>query len=262
MNEKIKNSLGIVIIITLLAFILSSFVFAIYYAKSIKQPIFDRTFGVTAEGKAVSVPDIAEFNFSVLTQGGKDIGKLQKENTDKANKIIEFLKSSGVEEKDIRTQNYSVDPRYQNFSCPVPIDGEVRLCPLPEITGYSINQTVSVKIRDFTKTGEALDGVVKNGANSVSQLFFKIDDITAFQNKAREEAIQKAKEKAESIAKAGGFKIGKLLMIDEGANFPPPVYGTTYGVAEFGGGPQLKSPEIQPGSQEITVSVTLRYEIR
>jgi len=261
MNEKIKNYLGIVIIITLIAFVLFSFIFVIYYAKSIKQPLFDRTFGVTAEGKAVSVPDVAEFNFSVLTQGGKDIGKLQKENTDKANKIIEFLKSNGIEDKDIKTQNYSVDPRYQYFNCPAPIDNEARLCPLPEITGYTINQTVSVKIRDFTKTGGALDGVVKNGANSVSQLFFKIDDITAFQNKAREEAIQKAIEKAESIARAGGFKIGKLLTVNEGANFPPPVYGT-YGTAEFGIGPQLKSTEIQPGSQEIMVSVTLVYEIK
>lgn len=261
MDEKIKNYLGIVIIITLIAFVLFSFIYVVYYAKSIKQPIFDRTFGVTAEGKAVAVPDVAEFNFSVITQGGKDIGKLQKENTDKANKIIEFLKSSGMNDKDIKTQNYSVDPRYQYFSCPAPLNGNALPCPPPEITGYTINQTVSVKIRDFTKTGDTLSGVVKNGANSVSQLYFKIDDLTVLQNKARDEAIQKAKEKAKSIADAGGFKMGKLLAIDEGVNFPSPIYGMG-GAAEFGSTPQLKSPEIQPGSQEVTVSVTLRYEIK
>ena len=60
---------------------------------------------------------MAQFTFNIITEGGKDISKIQKENTDKANKAISFIKSKGVEAKDIKTQNYNLEPRYQYYSC-------------------------------------------------------------------------------------------------------------------------------------------------
>lgn len=254
MSEKIKNYLGAVLIIVMLVFAFSAVYYVVNYSKIIDTSSF-RSFSVSGEGKATAIPDIAEFNFSVITQGGKNISDLQKENTDKSNKIIEFLKSSGIEERDIKTENYNLEPRYQYFNC-----REGTVCPPPEITGYSITQSVSVKIRDFKKTGDILSGVVVNGANSVSQLMFTIDNIDSLQNKARSEAMSKAKEKARNISEAGGFRIGRLLSVEEGFAPLPPIFSKreAFGI----GGGDMLSPEIQPGSQEVTVNVTLRYEIK
>ena len=157
----------------------------------------------------MAIPDVAQFTFSVITEGGKDIASLQQENTQKANRAIALLKNNGVEDKDIKTASYNLQPRYQYFSCPVGKNSSAKPCPPAEIVGYSISQTVSVKIRNFEKAGEILSGVVQSEVNSVSELSFTIDDKTEIENQARQEAIAVAIKKAESIAQAGGFKLGQ-----------------------------------------------------
>lgn len=256
MDERIKNTLGGVMIIVAVVATYAAASYVASYSKSVDPSSF-RNFSVSGEGKSIGVPDIARFTFSVITEGGKDIGKLQQENTEKVNAINAFAKEQGIGDKDIRTQNYNIDPRYQYFSCPQ--NGGA--CPPAEIVGYTINQSVQVKIRDFTKIGSLLSGMVQKGANSVSQLTFTIDDPTMVQNEARAEAIVKARQKAEGLAAAGGFRLGKLLSIEESSSVPQipyPMYERAMGVGGGGG----VAPSIEPGSQEVSVSVTLRYEIK
>lgn len=227
------------------------------YSRSI-QPSSFRSFSVSGEGKSIGIPDVAEFSFAVVTQGGKDIGALQTDNTEKANAVIAFVKSNGVESKDIKTEAYDLSPRYQYANCGGYNNNSV--CPPPEIVGYTVTQAVSIKVRDFTKTGTILSGVIGKGANSVSQLNFKIDDPTEVQNMARAEAVEKAKAKAVSIAKAGGFRIGRLLSIEEGGGYYPAYYERGIGIAaDAAGAPKTT---IEPGSEDVNVTVTLRYEIR
>jgi len=258
MTGQIKNYLSITIIIALLIGAFSTIKYVNSYSKFI-QPSSFRSFNVSGDGKVVAVPDVGRFSFGVVTEGGKDIGNLQKQNTDKVNKAIAYLKTNGIDAKDITTQNYSVDPRYQYFNCSG--DG-VKPCPPAEIVGYTVNQGVAVKIRDFNKVGNVLVGVVENGANTVSQLQFTIDDPTEVQNQAREKAMDKAKAKAKAIAKAGDFKLGRLLSIDEGSATPVP-YQDYAGYGMGGAAPLVKSsPNIEPGSAEVNITVTLTYEIK
>jgi hypothetical protein len=258
MDSKIKSYLGIALIIAVFVFALGYLSYVNSYSKSI-QPSSFRSFSVTGEGKVVAIPDVAQFTFSVITQGGKNIAALQKDNTEKINKAIAFLKAQNIEAKDIKTTNYNLEPRYQYYKCNN-LESSVEPCPPADIVGYTITQTVSVKIRDFNKIGDVLAGVIDNGANSVSELSFTIDDRTAVENQARAEAIQKARAEAEVVARAGGFSVGRLLSVEEGY--------TPYYAYGLGGGDSLKvsssvaAPTIEPGSQEITIDVILRYEIR
>ncbi len=263
MKETTKNYLGVAIIISILIVAFSSWSFVRSYSRSIEPSSF-RSFVVSGEGEVVAVPDVAEFTFSVITQGGTDIASLQKTNTDKTNTAIDFVKSEGVDAKDIKTQSYNLEPRYQYYDCSSVYleDGRPRPCPPPEIVGYTVTQTVLVKVRDFSKAGGILGGVVDAGANSVSQLNFTIDDDEKVLAEAREEAIEKAKEKAEAIAEAAGFSVGRLLSISESGVYPRAVYYAKDMVYGMGGGEAAAAPSIEPGSQEVTVNVTLTYEIR
>lgn len=257
-NDQIKNYLYITIILALLLGAAASIKYVSAYSRSI-QPSSFRSFNVSGDGKEVVVPDVGQFSFGVVTEGGKDIAKLQKENTDKINKAIEFLKGKNIDKKDITTENYSVDPRYQYFNC---VSG--RVCPPAEITGYSVSQTVSVKIRNFDVIGDTLSGVVQNGANNVSQLQFTIDDPTEVQNLARAKAITKAQAKAKAIAKAADFGLGRLLSIDEGSQpSPAPLGMGGYGIGgEMARDKAVSVPSIEPGAREVNVNVTLTYEIQ
>ncbi len=271
MSEKIKNYMGVAIIAGVLLLGYGAVSYGNAYSKSVNPSAF-RSFSVSGDGKAVAIPDVATFTFSVITEGGKNLADLQTQNTNKVNKAIAFVKSSGVDAKDIKTQGYDVSPRYQQYNCygtyssgvpsiePQPISP--RPCPPAAIVGYTITQTVLVKVRDFSKAGTMLSGVVDAGANSVSSLQFTIDDPSKPQNEARVEAIGKAKAKAEAIARAGGFRLGKLLSIDENGGYP--IYYGAYG--KGGGGydstASAPAPAIEPGSQDVNVTVTLRYEIK
>ena len=250
MQDKLKSYLLVVAVFGTVAFAISVLLVAFSYSKSVEP---SRTFAVQATGKVVVIPDIVSLNFSVLIEGGKDLVNLQQENTRRANNAIAFLKGEGIDVKDIKTSGYSISPRYQYANC-FERDG---ICPPPEIVGYSITQTVEVKIRNFSKIGTVLGGVVEKGANTVSGVSFGVDDPEVVQNEARAKAIEKAKEKAKALARAGGFGLGSLLSIEEGGVGPIPFYTLE---AEGKGGASL--PTIEPGSQEITVTVLLRYEIR
>ena len=136
------------------------------------------------------------------------------------------------------------------------IPGET--CPPATIVGYTVNQTLEVKGRDFEKLGDILSGMVERGANSVSGLSFTVDDQTQLEQQAREEAIAKAKEKAKAVAKSGGFRLGRLISLSEGSISIPRYFSEGLGGAGVG---LAKSPSLEPGSQEVSIQVSLIYEI-
>jgi len=222
----------------------------------VSSPTNFRSFTVQGDGKASGVPDVASFSFNVITEGGVDVAALQSQNAAQMNKAIEFATKQGVKKEDIATSQYSIQPRYETSNC---IYNSGKPCPPAAIVGYTVQQSVSVKVRNFKLISPLLSGVVSNGANTVSGLQFAIDDSTALENTARTAAIKKAQEKAQSVAKAGGFKLGKLLEISENVATPyyQPRAMDMVGKAESA----TVAPTIEAGSQEVTINVSLKYEI-
>src|SRR3989344_2097341 len=178
MDLKIKNYLGMAASLGICVFSVAAISYVYAYSKSV-EPISTRTFAVSGDGKVVAVPDVAEFTFQIITEGGKDLAVLQTQNTAKGNAAIEYIKSNGVNAKDIRVSFYNVEPRYENYTCgvrsyslpssgaPMPPVSVSEACPPPQIVGYIISEAIEVKVRDFAKVGGLLSGVVSKGANSV-----------------------------------------------------------------------------------------------
>ncbi|MEK7585145.1 MAG: SIMPL domain-containing protein [Patescibacteria group bacterium] len=264
MNERTKNYLGWAIILGILIGAGAVWRMAGTYAES-TQPGAYRSFAVSGEGKATGQPDIAYFTFAVINDGGKDISALQKDNTARVNAAIEYLKSVGISKDDIKTEGYNVEPRYQSTYCGPRYLGttEMDVCPPASIVGYTIRSTVSVKVRQakFDVLGDVLAGVVTKGANTVSQLTFTVDDPIKLENEARAEAMAKAQAKAEALAEAGNFRLGRLLSIDECGGLYEK-YGRGGDMAYSVASAAAPAPTIEPGSQDVNVSLMLRYEIK
>lgn len=269
MNQSIKNYLGIALIILALIGAFGVIYYTSAYARSLTYA--SPAFSVSGDGKVTAVPDVAQFTFSVINEGGTNLADTQSKNTESTNKAIEFLKANGIESKDIRTVGYNTYPRYTSYSCSRPYykpvigedygwDAGLTECPPSQITGYTVEQTIEVKVRDLGKVGDILSGVLENGANSTSQLGFTVDDRTQYENEARAMAMEKAREKAEVVAEAGGFEVGDLLSVDEYFSGPYPYYYKD----GMGGGEEMAQsfPVIEPGSQDIAITVNLRYEIK
>lgn len=209
-----------------------------------------RTITVSAEGKALAVPDIAQLSFSAVSEG-KDPKALQDENTVRMNQAIEFVRSEGVPAKDIKTTGYALSPRYDYD----------RFSGKSSIFGYSLTQTVSVKIRDFAHIGSILGELPRRGINQIESFNFAVDDPEKHLTEARREAFLNAREKAEAMAGANGVRIARVVTFSEsGGGFPPPYLAMERGAAVDAQAAPL--PRVEPGSQELKVQVSITYEIR
>lgn len=257
-NNHYKKALYGTTIFALVMVSIAALSYAHSYADSFSPENGWNTLNVSAEGKATGIPDIAQVTFSVTTDG-KDASTAQGETVKKMDEITKFLEEKGVKKEDIQTTGYNVYPK-QEYQC------ANRMIPCnPITTGYTVSQEVSVKIRDTAKAGEILGSVVGKGATNVSGPTFVIDDPSKLESEARGEAIEKAREKAETIARQSGLKLGKLISVtDDGSNGPMPYMDGKGGMMDSMVSNQVApaSPNIQPGSQDVTMNVTLTYSIR
>ncbi len=210
-----------------------------------------RSIVVSAEGKAVVSPDIAKISFSAVTEG-KDPAVLQKENTKKMNDAIAYLKSRGIEAKDIKTSQYNLSPRYDYRAS----DGG-----RPVLSGYVLTQSVLVKVRKLEQAGEVLAGLTPLGINEINSLQFDIDDPEIFIQEARAQAFAKARAKAKEMARENGVRLGKVITFTESqGGYPRPYYDLKAGAISQESLPPV--PTLEAGTQEVTVQVSATYELR
>ncbi len=216
---------------------------------------------VSGEGKVTARPDVARITATILTQS-EFLKTAQEENSRKSNVLAGYLKSVGVEEKDIKTVGYNIYPQYR-YPRPCPLGAFP--CPPddePKITGYQVRNSYEVTLRDLGQAGEILAGVVGAGANEVSGIAFTIDKPDELQAQARKKAIDDARAKAGKLAKDLGRRLGKIVSFSEGGSFPPPIFFERGAALGKGGEVPAPSPSVQPGENEIVVTVSITYEFR
>lgn len=221
-----------------------------YHVKLIDQQNANQI-TVSGEGKVYVKPDVAVINLGVETKGNTVL-EVTKNNTNKMNAVIEVVKALKIDEKDIQTTNYNLNPDY-NWT-----ESKGRI-----FQGYTLSQNIEVKIRDFTIIGDVLSKSTEKGANLVGNLQFTIDNPEQFREQARAKAIEKAKANAKNLAKESGIKLGKIINIFENNNYYSSVLDKGYGM---GGGEvtieSIPSPIVQPGQQEINITINLTYKVK
>lgn len=226
------------------------------------------TVSFDGEGRVFVKPDIAVVSFSILTEATTS-KKAQDDNSVKSAKIVDFIKSQNIDEKDLKTTGYNIYPQY-SYPRPVPMMGapEPAIYPAPEyypgnpkITGYQVNQSFEVKVRDLEKVSAVLDGLVTAGANQVNNLGLQVDDVEKVKNEARELAIKNAKEKASTLKKQIGIRLGKIVNFSEGGYYPP-MYFKAEAMDSGGRGGGVSGPEVPAGENEVIVTVTITYQIK
>lgn len=207
------------------------------------------TVSFSGEGKVQAKPDIAVISFAIVTEAGTSKAA-QDQNSQKSNQITDFLKKQDINDKDVKTSGYNVSPQYSY----IPNAN-------PQIRGYQVSQSFEVKIRNLDKVGGVLDGLVTAGANQVNNLGFKIDDPEKLKADARGKAIADAKAKANQLKNQLGINLGRIINFQEntGGYGGPIMYDKAVAVGMGGG---AVTPSLPVGENEISVSVTITYQIK
>ncbi len=212
---------------------------------------------VTGMGEVLAVPDTGTFGFSVVEEG-KTVKDAQDKATKKINIVIEALRNLGIEEKDIKTDNYTFYPKYDYSVAQICTRD---YCPPGKQTlvGYEVNQTITVKIRKTADAGAILTKVGELGVTNASGLNFVVDDPEKAQDEAREKAITDAKENAKVLAKSLGVRLKKIVNFQEGGT--PPVYYAMGGMEKMSLDAASAVPELPVGENKIVSNVTITYEV-
>lgn len=203
-------------------------------------------FTVTGTAEVTAVPDTAMVSFGV-NKSGTTIESLQQEVNTIINQITEDLKALGVDEKDIKTTNYSVNPNY-DFR-----DGT------QTENGYTVSANIEVRLDSIEKANSAIDAATRAGATQIGGVQFVLNDEKKkeLESQARKEAIKKAKEKAESIASDAGIRLGKIVDVQEsGGGGPIPYYGGAMDTKEL----SVDQTQLNPGENKVISNITLAYE--
>jgi len=248
MNEKTTHLTiigGIIIIIALL-----------FYSLGEKQILIQTspqvpTIQVTGDAETDVMPDQVVISLSVLTEG-KDATSVQTENSKKMNQVLDALKNEGVKESEIETLNYNLYPWQEwDYKTETLVN-----------KGYRLQHTIQVKRTDVKSAGKLLDLAVKNGINTVDNVYFTLSDDK--EKEVKEELVAKAslkaKEKANSLAKNLGVTVGKVRSVSQ-SSYSPPIYYASYMKAETAASDISPTPSLSPKSVKVNMQVNVEYGI-
>ncbi|MCE7999419.1 MAG: SIMPL domain-containing protein [Rhodobiaceae bacterium] len=212
------------------------------FTQTAKAEDIQRTITITGQGQVSVKPDIAIVESGVVTQA-KTAAEALAANTEAMQAVFTTLKDLGIEDKDMRTSQFSVNAIHTR-----PERGEAR-----RISGYQVSNLVSVTIRDLDRVGEVLDRVVSNGSNELRGIRFQVENPGPLMDGAREEAVKDALRKAKIYVAAAGVALGPVLTINEhgGGGRPQPMFARSMAMEGAADVP------IAAGEQTLSTSVTL-----
>jgi uncharacterized protein len=240
-GEKMKTKLYLLIPVLVLGFALSACTPSAITVQS--QPI-QRIISVTGSGMVTLTPDIAYIYIGVHTQDASASAAMN-ENNQRTQAVIDSIKASGVEDKDIQTTNFSVSPQ--------PIyDANYNQIG----TTYAVDNTVYVTVRDLTQLGNLLDSSVQAGANTINSITFDVADKTAALSQARLAAVTDARKQAEELTTAANVTLGEVQNISYYDSSPTPIYMNARADMAVS-----SSVPIQAGTMQVTTTVSIVYEI-
>jgi uncharacterized protein YggE len=207
-----------------------------------------RTITANGSGQVFLTPDIAYITIGVRTDGSA-ASEVLASNNEAADKLVQALRASGIEARDIRTSNFSIYPQQQ-------YDPQGR--PTGEIT-YVVENSLNVTVRKLDAIGDILDDAVKAGANSIYGIQFDVANKEQQLGAARKAAVDNARAVAEELADAAGVSLGDVQAVTTSSGgYPGPIYGMGGGAARE----VAASVPVQTGELSFTVDVTMVFAIQ
>ena len=173
------------------------------------------TLSISGTAQVSAVPDLATISMGVVSQAPTAAQALAQNNAQLAG-VLAVLDANGIEDRDRQTSGLSVQP---NWVYPRQNDGNTP----PRITGYTVSNQLSVRIRNLDRLGAILDAVVRDGANQYQGLSFGVTDPAPLIDAARQAAAADALRKAQLYAQALGVALGDIQSFSESGGTPQPM---------------------------------------
>ena len=255
-------------------------------AQDVKGNGFATGIVVSGSGRATSAPDHAALNLGVEATE-VTVSEARSAAATSLTAIIDSVKEDGVAEEDIQTGRYSIQPRYTGREVTRCIESEsadtettteaTQEGPDIEskgqdcfqeyqsvITGYQVNNNITVKVRDLDTVDDVIDGAVEAGGNFIrfNGLSFSLENTSELESQARAAAVANLQAKAGELATLSGVVLQDLVYLTEIGDTPPdlfrPEYAMSRAAADYGA--SVSTP-IAPGEISVNVKVLGHFAI-
>lgn len=215
--------------------------------------VYARTITVVGSGEVNAKPDIAKTTVGVEVQA-QTVDVAMTEAQKRMTAVIDALKELGIANKDIQTSNFSISfERTSNASLTRSDSDKPAEFEAPA-GFYRVSNMVQVIIRDLDQVATVLDESVKAGANNVWGISFELSDTDPLMELAREDAVENARARAQSLADLSGVDLGEVMSISENI-------GNSYLVDTAARGMGGGGTPVEPGELTFTMQIQVVFAI-
>jgi len=163
---------------------------------------------VSGAGAVTAEPDIATMTFGVSTDDRNPREAIIRNNRDIA-AVLAAVRAHGISDDDIATSNFNLSQR-MNWNTGTS-------------EGYTVNNAVSVTVRDLDTIGDLMGVAIAAGANVTSNVRFAVEDSEALYREALALAAADARAKADALARAMNVNITTILSVRETSAWMAPL---------------------------------------
>lgn len=245
MEKAVKITLIISAVVLLIVF------GGITYVKSIFAPD-GNTITSSGDSKLKAEPDVTSVYFFVETRDTSAEAAKNKNNVI-FNKIKTSLISAGINEKDIGTEQFSVN---ENFEWNGTASNRV---------GFIAQHHGKVNLENIDLAGRVIDAIIDNDGR-INYINFELspEKENDYKAQALKLATEDARKKAQAIADGLGRELGSLVSVesDEFYYNPWPLYAARESGTEDKATVKEAISDVRPSDREVTARVTVRYKIK
>jgi uncharacterized protein YggE len=205
---------------------------------------------VGADGKFESAPDTAVIQFDISVQEDSAQSAYQHASKD-TEQVREVLHANGIEPKAATIGFFSVQPMYDWKNVK------------QKVIGYRVTTDVTLKLKEFSKIGPITQQLAEANVSERQTLNYTLENIDEAKNKAVEDAYRRARNSAETLARASGRILGELsyASVDTFENQRMPIPRMTRAMAAASAVP-APTEEFTPQNVTVTAHVNALFNLK
>ena len=207
---------------------------------------------VGADGKFEAAPDTAQIQMNISVQDDSPQAAYQRASKD-VDQVRQVLRANGLDTKLATVGFFSVQPMYE-------------WKPKQRVIGYRVTTDVTLKLKDFSKIGPITQQLAEANVSETQTLSYILENMDDAKNHAVEDAYRRARNSAETVARASGRVLGDLsyASVDtfESPHFPAPRMARAMAAAAPNAATPAPPEEFTPQNVTVTAHVNALFNLK
>jgi uncharacterized protein YggE len=168
----------------------------------------ERTIQITGTGHVSQKPDLVVITME-LRALEKDYKAAMAAASDRLKALQNSLAEIGIDKKDLKTTNFRVNTEYET------VRDEENNKSYSVFQGYSVENNLKLEFEwDAKRLGEVLNAIAACESNPEFRIRFSVKNPEEMKTKLLEDAADNARKVSETLCRASGVSLGKLLRIN------------------------------------------------